>query len=788
MTVFGHPGGGFRAGKMMMAAQQVFPVDDEAEVSQRLVEAAQGGDIRAAMECLADPSVDVNYVGAVLLKARRTEVVLHEEAADEVKVDWEELRTDVSALFLAAHTGNLHLARKLLDQAVGSQITMADHVLTVSAPKQNAGADVNQKLFRGFALTAAAREGNTDMVELLLKAGASQPACEEALLEACCHGRARLVELLMGSDLIRNHIAVHALVLSSCRGFFDVVDTLVKCGVDANATDRVLLRSLKPSLHTNVDCTALVAAVVCRQKFIVRQLLQAGVKRDAMVRLGAWSWDTETGEEFRVGAGLAEPYGVAWCAVEYFESTGTILRMLLQRCPPDALHNGRSLLHHAILCENPGAVDVLIDSGADVELPIKSRLGVAFRPIHLASQLGLPAILRSLIKAGCEINSRIESGETALMLCARHKRDECLRVLAATGADFGLVDSSGLSVASVASSNLWSVGFQQSVLAVVHSGMVLCSSDRSIFSPMMFVAGAGDVGALQALLSQPDVNIDEQDGNGYTPVMIAAREGHIEAFRCLVFAGADVKICNKAGETAITISQHNKEKRDLFEEVMLEFALETGIAGGFYALHCAARRGDLAAVRLLTSRGYDVNVPDGDGYTPLMLAASEGHGPLCELLISCGARCDVKSHSGETPLSLARLHPGSHAEQVILDVLSRTLVLGGSPVKKHTKCGKGSPHGKVIAMVAGAGVLSWGKSRRRNVVCREADAGPSSSFQRNRRGKGDASEPGIFRVLTTKNREIHFVCDGGEEAAQLWVRGIRLVTREALGKVTTACA
>lgn len=87
---------------------------------------------------------------------------------------------------------------------------------------------MNQKLFRGYATTAAVREGRADVLTLLLKAGAAQPACEEALLEACFHGRAKLAELLMGSDLIRPHIAVHALVCASSRGFVDVVDTLIK--------------------------------------------------------------------------------------------------------------------------------------------------------------------------------------------------------------------------------------------------------------------------------------------------------------------------------------------------------------------------------------------------------------------------------------------------------------------------------------------------------------------------------------------------------------------------------
>lgn len=55
-----------------------------------------------------------------------------------------------------------------------------------------------------------------------------------------------------------------------------------QCGVDASATDRVLLQSLKPSLHTNVDCNALVAAVVHRQIHVVSLLLQVNFYLDPL--------------------------------------------------------------------------------------------------------------------------------------------------------------------------------------------------------------------------------------------------------------------------------------------------------------------------------------------------------------------------------------------------------------------------------------------------------------------------------------------------------------------------
>lgn len=88
-------------------------------------------------------------------------------------------------------------------------------------------------------------------------------------------------------------------------------------------------------------------------------------------------------------------------------------------------------------------------------------------------------------------------------------------------------------------------------------------------------------------------------------------------------------------------------------------------------------------------------------------------------------------------------------------------------MKKDTKAGRGNPHRKLLKMVEAT--LKWGKSSRRNVICRDAEVGPSSAFRWNQRNKFDADQPGVFRVVTTKN-EFHFVWEGGLEMAQLWVR------------------
>ncbi|KAL8482688.1 hypothetical protein ACS0TY_025646 [Phlomoides rotata] len=442
----------------------------------------------------------------------------------------------------------------------------------------------------------------------------------------------------------------------------------MKCGVDVNATDRVLFQSCKPSLHTNGDCTSLVAAIVSKQISVVQLLLKAGIRTNVKVQLGAWSWYMASGEEFRVGAGLAEPHPITWCAVEYFEATGSILWMLLHCIFPNTPHHERTLLHHAILCDNMEAVEVLVKCGADIETPITTTQQTEFRPIHMVAHLRRSTILETLIDCGCELNSTTESGETTLMISVRYKREECLQALAKAGAEFGIAN----------------LAAQSALLNVVRSGTVPISTNVSIFSPLLFVAHSGYVVVLKAVIGHADVELDKQDEGGFSAIMVTVMEGHVDAFWMPVYAGADVKLCNKSSESAINLSKLGRN-RDLFEKVMLEFALEKGnrMAGGFHALYCAAQRGDLDAVKLLASMGNDINTSDGEGYTPLMLAAKEGDGKMCELLLSCGANFDIKNGRRETALSTVRKHGEGYnelAENVLVNAVARKQVLDGSRV------------------------------------------------------------------------------------------------------------
>lgn len=519
--------------------------------------------------------------------------------------------------------------------------------------------------------------------------------------------------------------------------------------------------------------------------YINQSFVQAGAKIDCHVRVGAWSWDPISGEELRVGVCLGEPYNAAWCAVEFYEASGEILRLLLQHKPSllEDLYLGRTLLCHAILCQNPNAARFLLDAGANSNFPIQTKNGHEFRPIHLAARLGGIDTLRQFISHGCDVNAKTSTGEAPLMISARFDHAECFQELLVAGGDLGLVSNSGDSPIHLAKRSVFSSSIMDILSQVLISGASICSTDLSVFSPLHYVAASGNAESLQMILHSSAADINKLDGSGLTAIMVAAEAGHVEAFRLLVMAGADVTVKTPDGKTLMSILQQEGPSvlKDSLEQVLLCAVLAYVLTDHepFRALHYAARKGDSSSIIQLLKMGFVVDSFDEDGYSPLMLAAMEGHSDVCRnLLVQGGAECGLVNEQGETALTLARKSDGSNkvTEGLLLDHLARLHVLAGEELCKHTREGRGNPHMKTVRMLK-SGVLTWGKTRRRNVECKEARSGPSLTFLKNRSvGAGDRAL--IFCVETVTGREVHFEASSAF-SLELWVCGVNLIVREA---------
>ncbi|PSB54756.1 ankyrin repeat domain-containing protein [Chamaesiphon polymorphus] len=136
---------------------------------------------------------------------------------------------------------------------------------------------------------------------------------------------------------------------------------------------------------------------------------------------------------------------------------------------------------------------------------------------------------------------------------------------------------------------------------------------------LMAAAIDGDLDLVQQAI-EAGANLDRYDWNlGHSPLGMAIDRGHLEIVQCLLTAG-----CNPhCGSTTTT------------------------------ALGLAAECGEVEIIQMLLPRGVDVNAPVGaDGWTALLSAISKGHRAVVQLLVTAGANVNVWSR-GETPILLA---------------------------------------------------------------------------------------------------------------------------------------
>ena len=80
-----------------------------------------------------------------------------------------------------------------------------------------------------------------------------------------------------------------------------------------------------------------------------------------------------------------------------------------------------------------------------------------------------------------------------------------------------------------------------------------------------------------------------------------------------------------------------------------------------------AYSGDLSNVKVLVSKGANVNVQDQKKRTPLIFAATNGHTSIVEFLISKGAEVNAKDSGGRTALLYASKRSFNETAALLID-------------------------------------------------------------------------------------------------------------------------
>lgn len=248
-------------------------------------------------------------------------------------------------------------------------------------------------------------------------------------------------------------------------------------------------------------------------------------------------------------------------------------------------------------------------------------------------------------------------GWSALMWASFRGHTEAVRLLMASGADFGATDprygQTALSLARVE-------GHGEVVLLLEAAG----GAARQLHELASSDAAAPTRDELDALITEFRIDPDRYvDADGATALLRAAERGYSDAVALLLARGAAPNATNKAGVTPLMRAAARNHGGVL--ALLLEHAADAGgvhqstleakaPTSGSTALLFAVLGGHTDAVEMLLKHGANANVAGIDGMSALMVGSRYGNANAVRLLLSHGATVEAANADGTTALTLAR--------------------------------------------------------------------------------------------------------------------------------------
>jgi ankyrin repeat protein len=372
-------------------------------------------------------------------------------------------------------------------------------------------------------------------------------------------------------------------------------------------------------------------------------------------------------------------------------------------------------------------VAALIKAGADVRAT--NHFGAS--PMGEAARRGDTEVLRRLLKAGADPESPNAEGQTALMAVARTGNIEAAKLLLKHGAKIDAREHWGGQTALIwaaAQNQVDMVRFLLSKGADINARSTVRDWQRRVtaegrpkdmnhggFTPLLYAAREGHVECVRTLIkARADLNLTDPDGT--TPLVLALMNGHWDAAKLLIDAGADVNLW------------------DLYGQSPLFMAVDMNIlpAGFRVEIPGLDKATGIEIVKLLLDRGANPNLQlklrppyrnavqdrgaDGaliTGATPLMRAAVGADLASIRLLLAHGALVDLPNEEGVTPFLATVTAAGTRGRNKTEDQAVEALKLlhdAGASVDVANRRGYTAAHGaafrgwhKVLQLIAGYG-------------------------------------------------------------------------------------
>uniref|UniRef100_A0A8C0L4V9 Ankyrin repeat and SAM domain-containing protein 6 n=1 Tax=Canis lupus dingo TaxID=286419 RepID=A0A8C0L4V9_CANLU len=357
-------------------------------------------------------------------------------------------------------------------------------------------------------------------------------------------------------------------------------------------------------------------------------------------------------------------------------------QLLLRACDQGDTETARRLLEPGAGAEPAGAEaagpGAAAAAGAPVPVDCSDEAGNT--ALQFAAAGGHEPLVRFLLRRGASVNSRNHYGWSALMQAARFGHVSVAHLLLDHGADVNAQNRLGASVLTVASRG----GHLGVVKLLLEAGAFVDHPNPSGEQP-----GAGDsrdelldITALMAAIQHGHEAVVRllmewgADPNhaartvGWSPLMLSALIGRLSMAQQLVEKGANPDHLSVLEKTAFEVALDRKH-RDLADylDPLTTVRPKTDEEKRRPDIFHALKMGNFQLVKEIADEDPNyVNLVNGDGATPLMLAAVMGQLPLVQLLVERHADVDKQdSVHGWTALMQATYHGNKEIVKYLLN-------------------------------------------------------------------------------------------------------------------------
>ena len=365
---------------------------------------------------------------------------------------------------------------------------------------------------------------------------------------------------------------------------------------------------------------------------------------------------------------------------------------------PTVLHR---VFCRAIQARSERLVTALLDYGVDVNM--SDSCGDSQPPLFLA--LGHPEIFRLLLDKGVDVNARRSpNGRTALMEAACAEDTWSMKTLLDYNADM-YVESEGFTVLTLAITNRKMKAIALLLLSEIDVNHVtragetalLCAQSTKDFdmtsalieegANINFINPRGITVLNRAIgknrspefldkLIRKGADVNAQDANGETALFHVLKDTNapspakIEKIRVLLQHGADVNHFNSNSSTPLMATVLFCDAKVLKVLLSSQVNVNAQDIFGNTAVHMAVQhydRFERAKLKMLVSKGADLNIVNRESRTPLMAAFKENDNDAIKALLKFGASVNFQSSQGmrqvwQTDLdeSLRRINAHDH--------------------------------------------------------------------------------------------------------------------------------